>query len=583
MTLEAFDCTYMEPATFREMLARTFNLRLTIGELSAIMRFFDPDLTGKVPCQDFIIHFLKTGFSERRKVLKKSLDKSRIAEKERIKEEEDKLAAQWAKIELNTDTPYEKEDLDSATAKLAQSARFFDPNTTDLKAFDGNYLSAAIFKEMLKRVFGIKVTVSELAALVDMFDTDKSKRIDCSKFMIKFSSLVFQERDRIHKMQLEKKKEALEREKNEFYARIKKGEDLIPRADIDFDFEKSDFESAMEKIRIEAAKYDRNHSSAPSLNGFQGANLPIYQFKSQLKKTFNITLTPQELGALVKYFDTSATGSVDSVEFLLHFTKINRLERSKIHLSHIEAERNLISLKKSEEDKKIERKKIEDSTKLVFIKADEESLLKKLKLAIQIFLKNTASFIEALQGFKGPALAPVAFKELFYRVFGIKLTYPELGVLLNLYDDNSLGSIDGGQFLNSFFKVSRLEEAIAQGNLLRTITLNDLRFSDNNVNAGQKTDSLKISLESYNQNKSKKSSTKLSQNEFDILKRFRMKSTDRLSDDSLNIHAKKTVTLHNINIKEAPLKQRKNKKNKINIDFILPQLLINQEFRVQTV
>jgi len=57
MTLEAFDCAYMEAMTFREMLARTFNLRLTVGELSAIMRFFDPDLTGKVPCQEFVIHF----------------------------------------------------------------------------------------------------------------------------------------------------------------------------------------------------------------------------------------------------------------------------------------------------------------------------------------------------------------------------------------------------------------------------------------------------------------------------------------------------------------------------------------------
>jgi hypothetical protein len=38
---------------FREMLARTFNIRLTVGELGAVMRFFDPDLTGNPKVSQF--------------------------------------------------------------------------------------------------------------------------------------------------------------------------------------------------------------------------------------------------------------------------------------------------------------------------------------------------------------------------------------------------------------------------------------------------------------------------------------------------------------------------------------------------
>jgi hypothetical protein len=40
-----------------------------------------------------------------------------------------------------------------------------------MSPFDGNYISPAIFREMLKRVFNIRLSGAELGALVDMFDT----------------------------------------------------------------------------------------------------------------------------------------------------------------------------------------------------------------------------------------------------------------------------------------------------------------------------------------------------------------------------------------------------------------------------
>ena len=450
MSLEAFDCAYMKAATFREMLARTFGVRLSVDELSAVIRFFDPDMTGNVPCQEFLIHFLRTGFSERRKVLAASLKKSRDAELVRAKEEEDKLAAQWAKMELDVTYDYSPEDSANALAKLAAAARTFDAATTSMAAFDGNYLSAAVFREMLKRTFNIKVTGKELGSLVDLFDSDKSKRIDCTKFVVKFTGMGFEERDKVHQEQLQKKKDALAKEKKEMYDQLKKGDALLPKTDINYDFEKSDFNSAMEKIRVEASKYDRTHPSAPSLQGFQGSNLAPVDFKDQLRRAFNIQLAPRELGALVKYFDSSATGSVDAVEFLLHFSKINRLERSKMHRNHIELERNVMRREKDHDEKIIEKKRIEDRRKLTFIKADEDLLLAKLRSAGQNFAVDSASMIEPLQGFKGSALTPTAFKELFYRVFHVKLSYPELGVLLNVYDDSGIGTIDGGKFLSSF-------------------------------------------------------------------------------------------------------------------------------------
>ena len=56
------------------------------------------------------------------------------------------------------------------------------------------------------------------------------------------------------------------------------------------------------------------------------------------------------MGALVQYFDTAGDGQVDTVQFLLHFSKINRIEREKIHLGRIEADKNVLRKQQEEEE-----------------------------------------------------------------------------------------------------------------------------------------------------------------------------------------------------------------------------------------
>lgn len=590
MALDAFDCSYMDATTFREMLARTFNVRLSIDELSSIMRFFDPDLTGKVPCQEFINHFLKTGFSERRKVLQASLKKCRDAEKARIAEDEAKLAAQWAKMELDVTYDYTKEEQDNAMAKLAEAARWFDHSTSNLSAFDGNYMSPAIFREMLKRLFNIKLSGKELGSLVDHFDSDKSRRIDCTMFVVKFTSLGFTEREKIHEEQVHRKHLALEREKKELYARLKAGDARLPKADIDFDFDQADFNSAMEKIRVEASKYDHNHPSAPDLRGFQGSNLAPAEFKDQLRKAFNMNVTAKELAALVKYFDTSASGNVDAVDFLLQFSKINRLERSKRHREHIELERSALRREKDEEEKRESKKHAEDARKLTFIKADEESLLNKIRTVGQNFAVDSASMIEPLQSFKGPALTPSAFREVFYRVFHIKLTYPELGVLLSIYDDPGIGSIDGSKFLGSFFRLGRLEEQAMLGQSSRKITLDDLRAHSDSNSPEKKVDShSKVKMEKFNKASvvnlsrsmtSEKTSVLKSslstEEQHALFKKYRINSSSNvLPAVSKTVGFAKTAPSNLFRISSVEARSKPKAVMKPGPNFVLPQLLIS--------
>jgi hypothetical protein len=75
-----------------------------------------------------------------------------------------------------------------------------------------------------------------------------------------------------------------------------------------------------------------------------------------------------------------------------------------------------------------------------------------------------------LQAFKGPALPPVAFREVFYRVFLVRLTFPEIGALMSVLDEGGTGTIDGNQFMNSFFRLGRLQEKALLGESTSTLT-----------------------------------------------------------------------------------------------------------------
>ncbi len=68
-------------------------------------------------------------------------------------------------------------------------------------------------------------------------------------------------------------------------------------------------------------------------------------------------------------------------------------------------------------------------------------------------------------GFKGPALPAGKFQDLFKQVFSIKLTFPELGVLLGILDVSGIGTFDGNRFLTWLYRIARIEEQIMLGEL----------------------------------------------------------------------------------------------------------------------
>jgi len=477
LSLACFDCPTMMPGMFREMCKRIFNLTLTNGELAAIMKFFDTESSGVLPCKPFLNHFLKLGIAERRKLVHASLSKVREDKAAREKAHEDLMAAQWAKTELDVDFNFSDDDLESAYDKLQDAAMHYSgQGTKSLSCFDGTDMKPGIFREMLKRVFNLKLDGRELGALVKEFDKRDNNRVDCNSFIVTFIKLGSEARGARNTVQLEMNKELEEAAKRKIRDAQAELDGKVLFA-IDYNYSTKDFNDAMEMIREAAAKYDKNHPSAPSLKGFQGSNMSAGVFKDQLRRAFNIQLTPKQAGAVTRFFDSNGDGDVDSVEFMLHFNRLVRLEQNRVRKQKLTAIATLKAKSKQHEESKVQRKAREDQNMLSFIKPDEESCLGKLRHSAQVFAVDSSSYIEPLQAFKGPAMTARAFREIFRRIFNIKLTYPEVGVVMSIFDESGIGSIDGPKFLNAFVRLARLEEKVMLNEWKDPVTLDFLRGS----------------------------------------------------------------------------------------------------------
>jgi len=493
MSLDGFEQKVMKPHVFREMIKRTFGVVLQVPhELAAVMHYFDPKKIGVINSRKFLIYFLKLGIAEREADHRKSMDKLRSDAAFREKEHQDKLVAQWAKMELTLTSDFTEDERESALAKLSDAAFKFDPASPGpmgLTAFNGKTMSPAVFKEMLRRSFNMKVTQGELAALIAEFDHDGTNtQINCGEFMVRFTQLGFDRRSAMRAEQLHRQR-TMDKIAAEEAAAKKIAADAKMEANLGMDFDGDDFNAVLEKIRVLASNYDRTHAAAPSLKGFVGPNMKPVEFKDMLMRTFKVQVNEKQLGALVSIFgvekdpaqvsvrDKHSTEGVriDNMEFLKYFNKIQREEQAKRHRERIARERNLVIQEKEHQLQLAQQKRHEELQMLIFSPDDELTLLDKLRQAAQNYAVDSAVYGDTIQGFKGPALPPDKFRELFSQVFAIKLTFPEVGVLLSILDLGGIGTLDGAKFLNWFYKLSRQEERFMLGESADPVTLATLK------------------------------------------------------------------------------------------------------------
>lgn len=280
---------------------------------------------GRIDCSTFLKKFFKTGYDERnrREVEWRQHQKQLNAHKAKVQEM--KQAAAESRIALHhVDNAYSEGDFKSAFAKLTEGAVRYSksgPGAVGLEGFEAVSMPPHIFKEQLKLVFNVKITIPELWALVAYFDKENSGVLNCKQFINQFLRTGLEERDRIRiGWRTEQRRR---REKDEQKEEAKEAEKVRKAwSEVDFEFLETDFDSALDKFVHICHQFDRRMLGPAGFAAFDAETLNPAEFRETMKRTFNLKVSARELGALVTYFDVSGKKVANCSAFLNAFVQV---------------------------------------------------------------------------------------------------------------------------------------------------------------------------------------------------------------------------------------------------------------------
>ena len=117
---------------------------------------------------------------------------------------------------------------------------------------------------------------------------------------------------------------------------------------INFKYGDEDMTTALQKLTDAAHRFDRNMPGAPSLATFSSTFITTFDFKEQLKRLFNVQLTPRELGALMSFFNADEEGNISCSLFLMRFLKMGFEEKQKRQAEYRKHEAEVADLRAKE-------------------------------------------------------------------------------------------------------------------------------------------------------------------------------------------------------------------------------------------
>ena len=341
----------------------------------------------------------------------------------------------------------------SAKKKIGSIAAYYDPKKISFKGFDAAALNPTEFREQLRRNLLVKMTNQELGAIVMLFDKDGDGFVDSTEFINGFFQLGKQEKAKQFK-KYQEIKEKLDKEREEVQAaHVKRYTDrmIVHYPDIK-DVSPEVQKSAMAKISEIAFTYEPSFIGG-GLSGFtMCAAMGPTEFREQLRRNFELYLSPGEISTLMHVFDRDKNGKIDSTEFLYNFYNLGRIEKER----HFNRQKHLneVADQLEKERKKAEKERFE---KLAVVKCetnpkkkDRNSAMEKIKHAA-IFHKGSSQGVA--KSFEAMSLGPAAFKEQMRRQFLMKLNPGELGALVKEFDMDGDGMVTSSEFLSTFFRI----------------------------------------------------------------------------------------------------------------------------------
>lgn len=319
--LKTLDNRELYPDQFRQILRSGLNVKLTNDEFAAIFPLLDNN--GKVNGCEFILLFYRFRYEHRSKLLTERVEvekKHRTMMKAMQRQQQESFEKK-RHLELVSD--YTEQDLQSALSKILEAAVKYDkmmPGAVPLDAFVAEYMNPGEFREQMKLVFHLPLSVKEVSAFFHHFNQDQAEKnlLNCASFLVSFFRMGFNEKSRRLKAFWEEKKR-IERERER--KRLEEEKELASKnaLKVNFTFTEEDKEKAIIKLRAAAKLYDKTTPGAMSMKAFEVKEMPPHIFKEQLRRVFNLNVTPPEMGALMAVFD----GKYDfgfSFRFVLIYT-----------------------------------------------------------------------------------------------------------------------------------------------------------------------------------------------------------------------------------------------------------------------
>ena len=243
----------------------------------------------------------------------------------------------------------------SAIEKLTRAASSFSGEPGVLDGFKGSDMTKHEFGEKLKKSLGVRMNKDELLAICEVFDLDGDGMISCAEFLSLFFRMkrgVEMERERARK----ELKDALDQKKKMLIAKAKERHEEECAKCVS-KWTEDDLKRAVETIAQVAAGWDRSKAGFAGLKGFQCGGLDPMELREQLWRTFDITFSKAELGALMDTFDLDGDGTVDGPEFLSLFFRLQKKEQA--------------FLKEQQAALKVRQKAIEQAKKLEDARREE--------------------------------------------------------------------------------------------------------------------------------------------------------------------------------------------------------------------
>lgn len=343
--------------------------------------------------------------------------------------------------------------------KILESTIRYHPERDShvLKAFQSKSIEYPIFRHYLSSIFWLSFDDDEYDCLVSLYDSGNSGVINGYDFMISFIMLSTIRKEKEVAVVKYKQNEYEETEKAKMERKALELEKKQKSA-ADFDFSVEDKHRMTRRINDAAKKYDPSHAGSVALTSFECAYLAPLDFYNALKRTFNLRLSPKELGALIRSLEETRGDDIHCSEFIRYFLKLGSELREKARLDY---KKKMDALKKNEEA--LEKQRLEDEEKQRMLQADfdfspaDEARTEEKVREAAIKFDRSAPGVPSLVGFDAELLSAGEFKDLVRRVFNLNLTNKELGVLVKKYDKQKCGKIHSASFLQPFLRLGMEE------------------------------------------------------------------------------------------------------------------------------